>query len=427
MSAIFNNLPPELNRVIFLFCDLKSLINLSEVSEGLKAFLSNEFFKDYFFIQHPQLQPSNDRIFSVLRSTHPSNCWKVMSQVMDAQWECNRKILSFAGRLSPAFIKEADDKVNQAWEKLKTANLEFLTLSESKYREIENKFTPKDKGVFNRIFEKRGRGDAAKNFASISYEEFLQTADVEDKEISRDQFSLYQEAVKQMLSMRDKTGEITTLKHELSKLIGFDHSWGSLSVRLSDRAMRDESVIIKSMEQEWVTFYSTFAADHLKKLNREYIYARELENRKKNEELLAKLCDSLEKLIKLPAEERTPNVLEEIRRLINTCTEGCRKHIWASLYFQCANRVIEESWAEKHFQDFLPQLREIVKAIIPGGLLTFPPLHPPGGHVPVGRGHAHHALPPGGPGGHVPVGRGHAHHALPPGGPGGHVPVERRN
>src|ERR1700722_831531 len=144
MSAIFNNLPPELNRVIFLFCDLKSLINLSEVSEGLKAFLSNEFFKDYFFIQHPQLQPSNDRIFSVLRSTHPSNCWKVMSQVMDAQWECNRKILSFAGRLSPAFIKEADDKVNQAWEKLKTANLEFLTLSESKYREIENKFTPKD-------------------------------------------------------------------------------------------------------------------------------------------------------------------------------------------------------------------------------------------------------------------------------------------
>jgi hypothetical protein len=37
-----------------------------------------------------------------------------------------------------------------------------------------------------------------------------------------------------------------------------------------------------------------------------------------------------------------------------------KQKIWESLHTRCANRSSEDRWSEKHFHEFLPELRLIV-------------------------------------------------------------------
>lgn len=86
MSSIFPTLVRDVEQRIIFFCDTDSLIRLSGLHKDSHAVLSNDnFFKDRFFIQHPHLGPF-DGIFTILRSDHPSNCWKVMCRTMNPQY-----------------------------------------------------------------------------------------------------------------------------------------------------------------------------------------------------------------------------------------------------------------------------------------------------------------------------------------------------
>lgn len=60
-----------------------------------------------------------------------------------------------------------------------------------------------------------------------------------------------------------------------------------------------------------------------------------------------------------------PIALEEIRIKINQLSDNpaFATYIWQTLYDTCANFAIEEQWSEKHFQDYLPELLELIKTI----------------------------------------------------------------
>ena len=86
--TIFPKFISDIEPLIASFCDFKSQINLSGVSKAAYKMLSNDgFFKALFKFQHPQLD-SYDKQFTELCSYHPSNCYKIMCQVLNpTHWE----------------------------------------------------------------------------------------------------------------------------------------------------------------------------------------------------------------------------------------------------------------------------------------------------------------------------------------------------
>lgn len=51
---------------------------------------------------------------------------------------------------------------------------------------------------------------------------------------------------------------------------------------------------------------------------------------------------------------------QELHYLINSLPPKEKAYIWGSLYAKCAGGIIEDSWAEKHFPQFLPELKELI-------------------------------------------------------------------
>lgn len=101
---------------------------------------------------------------------------------------------------------------------------------------------------------------------------------------------------------------------------------------------------------------------HHKDLNDELLNAISLENALKTKPYLDECCSLIKSLV-IQTQEKTPELLDRIRHLIDMCTdehEHCGALIWRNLYFTCANGVIEDSWSEKHFQDHLHDLFHIV-------------------------------------------------------------------
>jgi len=100
MGSIFPNSNSQCDLNIAAFCNFDSLIPLSSVNQRARELLSNhEFFKGYYQTRYPEL--NSFRLFTILRSVHPSVCWKVMCKLMK---------LSPAGELPdllPSYHEEA--------------------------------------------------------------------------------------------------------------------------------------------------------------------------------------------------------------------------------------------------------------------------------------------------------------------------------
>ena len=75
-------------------------------------------------------------------------------------------------------------------------------------------------------------------------------------------------------------------------------------------------------------------------------------------------CNELITSIEKGIIESTPQNLDRIRCLINSCGVHCQKRIWKYLYFHYAQNATEDRWSEKHFHEHLPGLRVKVQEMI---------------------------------------------------------------
>src|ERR1043165_1487710 len=105
---IFPILPSDVQKLIISFCDANSLVRLGGVTQQAFRLLPDEVFGKLYKDLHPQLTPY-DKLFSGLRSIHPSHCWKIICQVMDPSWKGHSagNSIVIAKGLNPSFLQEA--------------------------------------------------------------------------------------------------------------------------------------------------------------------------------------------------------------------------------------------------------------------------------------------------------------------------------
>lgn len=382
---IFSEIPDELHPLIIYHCNTNQLLLLSSVNKSASRYLSNEFFKAHYFKMHGSLE-HYDKLYTILRSTHPSNCWKVMCAVMDPKWGPGEKNSpSIAKRVSPAFIEEALPKVveplnaqiqeaeqnhkaicgsgydplsriDRVWkakekaeQNFKIAKNEHRASSKRLLEELEIDAAEKNVQIDEKqlgVIICRYFNDDVEQFVSCSYEQFVEKVPIE--EISKDLFSVYQKMMKGSFLLTPLYDRCTLLQSRELVL-------STLYEGLESEQLKYQGRIKYAKEK-----LNNSSAYHLSELTEEWIAARSLESNIKSKEALDKCDVLLQKLIDHP-EEKTDGAFEEVRRLINLTNDNFNLFIWGNLYCRCANGVKEDKWSEKHFNEFLPELKEIIQ------------------------------------------------------------------
>ncbi len=384
----FQNIPSDVQKLIASYSSTCTLLVLSGVNKSAYDYLHNEeFFKDHYYKEHPSLKPY-DKLYTVLITTHPLNCWKVMCKVMDAQWGIDWQNPSIAKRVSVAFIEEArpeivekltneieageaKDKeicgsgydpsspIDKAWKEAenclqerKALATEYRDLSRKLHEAVELEAKEKNVQIDERqllLMMERYFDADPERFISCPYEEFVERGT--DEAISKDLYSLYQKMMEGSLQLSpffEKSLILQVRDYSLSMNYEFLES----ERKRNENAIRDKKERLTELLADPAQF-------HLRQLSWEWSSALLLEHALKDKVSLGKCLELVEKLNAHP-EEQFPESFEEVRRLINTCANYSRIQIWQGLYDRCANGQIEDSWAEKHFKDFLPELKAIL-------------------------------------------------------------------
>jgi hypothetical protein len=389
----FQDIPPEVQAIIASHCSTYALLNLSGVNKSASTFLANaEFFREHYFKLHPSLKPY-DKLYTVLITTHPSNCWKVMCKVMDAEWGIDRHNSSIAKRVNLAFMEEAHPKIverltieieaaeakdkeicgsgydprspiDKAWKQFKKFEQEekaawaewhgsWRQLNDEFSQECQEKQIQCDKGLLTKILD-QFFGEA-KIFISSSYEDFLQKDPEENGKISKDQFCICQKMMRGSLLIRP-------LSKKIDLLIEEKHSNGSKYHHL-EAIRRINQDIKERHQQKLIKFLSNPVEVHLKELSDEWSFARQLEACLKSRDPLEKCRVFAKNLVDHP-EQQCSVAFEKLRGLVNESDTQYGTKIWQELYHKCGRRVIEDSWAEKHFPDFLPELLDTIVSLL---------------------------------------------------------------
>ncbi len=388
---VFPLLPSEVQALIIPFCSTYSLLSLSSANKSAFEYLPNvNFFQKHYFEQHPLLKPY-DKLYTVLLTTHPSNCWKVMCKVMDAQWGPMNS--SFANRVRPEFLEEAHPKnverintqikaweeknkeicgsyfedpsspIDKTWKELDRcaqdcviARIQHDDLSKQKQDEVELAMKEKnlqlDVDQLKMIVDQFDGG--AEAFVSSSYEEFLENSPDENPAMSGDLFALYQKIIRDSLSIDSSFENYRRLR---DRSYEFSHQYFVLEKLRGNVA--NKLAIEKRRLHE---YQSNPAKIHLAELTEERFAAMMIERNLKSKYSLDK-CLSLVKTLVNHPEEKTPEAFQQVQDLINACHDDYRIKVWSQLYFQCASRAIEDSWAEKHFKDHLRTLSTILAEV----------------------------------------------------------------
>lgn len=375
--AIFQPLPSEVQEIIVSQCDVDTLVTLSGVNKSESENLANEvFFKAYYIEHHPRLKPY-DRLFTVLCSTHPSNCWKVICQIMHVP-----RNLPIASRISPSFTQKTAEKIrlqileceqfnksicgsgyqdpnssiHQAWKEFikyqgeyNTANCEYKLQTQQLLEAINHKFAGKqvevDFTMKDRIFN---QFDYSTNkLLSSSYEEFIKKSPKENAAISSDQFSYFQGTTEFGYLTHALLNKVENLKN----LKGQSHT---KYVNLENQRSANET-----KQQKLSNCLANPGAAYIEELSATRNKALDLETALADIASLEACQALIDDLIKNPA-KRTPEAHQKILGFINSLKPDLRRDIWSDLYHSCANQVIEDCWAEKHCMDHLQPLRALV-------------------------------------------------------------------
>ncbi len=377
--TIFPGLVSDVEPVIINNCDTNSLVQLSGVNKKLyQTFSNNKFFKNLFETQHQALF-DNGNFFKTLRSFHPSNCWKVMSQLMNS----TRDSEDFPRQLDPSFIGDAithflvraehakrqlteeikaicgshyqdpNSPIDKAWKAYKKCAQDLDAIKDKMGQsldEIDKQLLPvhpEDRGDIVASISQNPR-----QFQNISAEEFLNIPEEERQGMLVEHLPVYHSVAELLINGDDTAREISNLTFDTTRLakkykdLESDRHFLNLDLRENDR--------------EVSTFMEAPAQAHSAILAQEFRAARRQEDYFRNKLHLEECSVLIGKLIDDP-EKRTPENLNHIRSLINACSFEAKKYIWSNLYFMRANSVIEDRWSEKHFQHYLATLQSLVK------------------------------------------------------------------
>lgn len=317
MGTIFPNSVSDIDMRIIDYCDTDTQIRLSGVNKRSDDVLSNvKFFHDRFFIQHPVLTPFN-KLCTILPSHHPSNYWKVMCKALDPQY---RK--QFPQKFNSSFLEKAVPCIREE------------------------------------LHAKKGRlEEKVKGICGTHYADPSSPIDQAWKK--------YKNCEQELAAARRGEDPATAFRSRRMlnlKMIDAKKAYEKLE---NDRSGCDKE--IQKINQD----LADVPNKHQNDLTNEFIETLSLENALKIKPHLDECYAILREIVLHPEEKPPPKVLERIQYLINACTYEDETSvwepycywgslIWRSLYFKSANRIIEDSWAEKHFHEFMVTLFIII-------------------------------------------------------------------
>ncbi len=402
-STIFSGLVWDVQPKIIYFCDTNSQLQLSQVNKLANNFLSNfPHFHDRFYGQHPCLVPY-DKLFTVLISDSNSNCWKILCKVMDPACRVPLPVpfsQSFFEQTKPhvmeklyserqgleeqrkaicgSYIKDPASPIDQAWKQYEEAKQERMRLElELKHKSVNGEpIEDAKEKTMRRLGEAHPDFDdlvgvisaVCSNpefFIKMTEEEFANLPADKRQDMKIECLEVYREYAQ----IRDASKEFFKGKSLEDALDGAykDLDYKQLCFQYH----------IDQLDTKIASYNENFPQKYQLALNPSFITAFVLENAIINKPHLKKCLELLDLLEKDP-QENSPKVLDQIRGLINACTfeyeNNIHNHhhpyhrfiqssiIWESLYDRCGNKVIEDSWAEKHFHKHLPQLSAIINA-----------------------------------------------------------------
>ena len=387
---IFPILPSDVQKLIISFCDAKSLVRFGGVAKEVFGLLTNEVFNKIYKDLHPALN-SYDKLFSNLRSIHPSNCWKVICQVMDPSWKGYNG--SIAKSLNPSFLQEAishtaslksqreatavklkeicgsyhqdpNSQIHQAWHEANKNHQEIDSLVHQLreiVRQMNNLIASKPHIQFTEtqvqsiIADVKGglneSNSIIKRFLSMSYEEFVKQTELGRNGMSTEHFNLHQEYAKLTLSLNQISQELNIKREQ-----GYTSREKYECLEGERKRLESE---IKCVNPYIQFFDSNPENAHISHLTSQWATAHAIKETIQTKPHLEK-CKTLVQTLLTDPTLSTPETLGAIRNLINACADKSRIAIWGDLYFKCAGGVEEDSWAENHFQQHLPQLHLII-------------------------------------------------------------------
>jgi hypothetical protein len=328
-NAIFPFSVHDADLKIISFCDTATQLQLGRVNQRAFVVLKNQFFFDRFYGQHPLLETYQKLCCALLRSAHETNYEKVMCKVLDPEYRA-----SFPGRFSFAFIEDgARFEKGKLHVKRQVYEEKNRAICGSHY---EDPASPIDQ-AWKRL-------KACEEEAEAFHLEYkVRMEELEDESSpALAAFAVEEKAVAQKVAHAQK-------------------KYDKLEALRIDACHQIEDIDLK---------LASLPQSHAEKIMQDLRYALILENSLKNKSHLDECILLIIKVNKYP-QEKTPENFARIRYLINSCTYEQETHywenyciwgalIWRELYFRCARGVIEDSWAENHFQDHLVTLGNIV-------------------------------------------------------------------
>ena len=403
--TIFPNSISDADRIIISFCDVGSLVNLSGVNlNAYQALSNNSFFKDLFNFQHPSLEQYKDKLFTKLRSCHPTNCFKIICQALSSlrsgvpllqtrvfdkqgdifglhktnqiRWNSvlvnealpniftnlhSRKSKSEERLkvLCGSYFADPGSALDIAWKKQKTCQ-EELEILKAEFKPIDEEYQQRFAQLIEPLKTIHSDWDlrSITHFLSDNGEIFLAQSDEEFRNSPEAKDGM---DINHLPLYRDLARFFLELKEADKPLRSKTKEWEDLSFAYEN--LENERVIltdtINNIDNELKKDSSELLVNHQIALSDEITSAFGLEKALAEHPRLNKCKVLIQKLLDHP-EEKTPEALDSIRQMINALTCDDKAYIWGSLYRECANGVHEDRWSENHFQDHLFELKDIV-------------------------------------------------------------------
>ena len=348
MGFVFSLLPDEIRSKIFSFCDTDSLVQLSGVDVKLHTAFDNDvFFKNHYSEQHPLLRPY-DKLFSDLPQIHPLNCWKVVCQGFGKLSESTKLSSVFAQEAVPYFQKKHHSKIESLEKKMKA-------ICGSYYADPSSRIDQ----AWRAYAEAKTTMEKIKMKIPLKMEE-IRMLDCKSKPMLSDEeiraigLSSVDERIGSDSRIIEKSSHITQLTREIRKL----HLQCS-GLFLKYRAVESKRQMHEKEIEHVNKKYSNLSVSHQNFLVCKFTVAFCIEKDLFRKARLEECNEWIQKLIDNP-DEKTLEALNRIRGMINALDDAQRIDIWQKLYSRCADGIMEDSWAENYFQDFLPELKIIM-------------------------------------------------------------------
>lgn len=367
-ASIFPNSVLDIDKQILSYVsDPTVLVALSGTNRAAYQYLTNsEFFKNLFSKLHPQLA-AREQTFQMLRENHPTNCWKVACSVLykgefkpgasfcagivDSLKEQKNQLEEELKKICGSGYADPNSPIDQAWKAYEKNKQAFEAMNEQ--RQIEQEELSKPLRLVHSS-EQLSWIRSGLHYYTIS-QLFSHGTDGQIKDlITKGKLAYFD----QSLISHYRLLHVFLMKKndEFQKVVKLKVVYTELETR---RATCETKLKQINQKLEFLPFTVT---NHSINLENEF----KLESRREKTLVSISIVKEILSHINACLEQHsTPaDRLTRIRGLINSLDYDDKTDIWHVLYVGCANRVQEDQWSEKHFSEFLPQLKEIIAQMV---------------------------------------------------------------